>query len=61
VWQGTDVFKLNRPIRVGIDIEQVNEDLFATKDIKFRLFNGHGVDAFSSNAVCCDEEEEACV
>jgi hypothetical protein len=38
-----------RPIPAGF--EQINEDLFARKDNKFMVFNGPGVDSFSTNAV----------
>ena len=42
--------KMNtRPIPAGF--EQINEDLFARKDNKFMVFNGPGVDSFSTNAV----------
>lgn len=45
-----DVLKLNtRSIPAGF--EQINEDLFARKDNKFMVFNGPGVDSFSTNAV----------
>ena len=45
-----DVLKFNtRPIPAGF--EQINEDLFARKDNKFMVFNGPGVESFSTNAV----------
>jgi len=45
-----DVLKFNpRPVPAGF--EQINEDLFARKDNKFMVFNGPGVESFSTNAV----------
>ena len=48
--QDTDIniieYHSKRPIPAGF--EQINEDLFARKDNKFMVFNGAGVDSWTS-------------